>query len=149
MTERSLRPTGFLTPDEKAAIEEAVKRAELKTSGEIRVLISKTVEGDPLKAAAERFTRLKMHETKERNGVLILLATKQHAFAIFGDEGIHKHFGQSGWDRVRDLMVEHFKKDDFGGGLSAAVEEVGRTLAEKFPRQHDDVNELSDEVVEE
>ncbi len=149
MPDRSSRPTGFLTPEEKRRVEEAIARAEEGTSGEIRVVISRKAKGDPLEAARRTFARLRMHETRERNGVIIFLAVADRRFAIFGDEGIHRIVGQGGWEHIRDGMAERFRKGDFAGGLVYAVEEVGKVLAEHFPHRSDDVNELPDEVVEE
>ncbi len=149
MPDRTARPTGFLTPEEKRRVEEAIARAEDRTSGEIRVVISRKARGDPLEAARRAFARLRMHETRERNGVIIFLAVADRRFAIFGDEGIHRIVGQEGWEHIRDGMAERFGKGDFAGGLVYAVEEVGKVLAESFPHRADDVNELPDEVVEE
>lgn len=149
MSDRSTRPGAFLTREEATAVEKAIGEAEKVTSGEIRVMISRTVSGDVLAEAAKRFHRLGMDKTALGNGVLILLAVKSHTFAIYGGAGIHKHMGDEGWGRVRDGMAERFKAGDFGGGLVYGVKTVGDTLAEKFPCCADDVNELSNEVVEE
>ncbi len=149
MAERKKRPTAFLTPEERAAVEDAIAAAEGTTSGEIRVVISRSAKGDPLEAARRAFARLGMQETRERNGVLIYLATADRKFAIYGDEGIHRIIGQEGWERIRDGMAERFARGAFGEGLVYAVREVGKVLARHFPWRPDDVNELPDEVVEE
>ncbi len=146
---RSRRPGAFLTPEEKARVEAAIAEAEKGTSGEIRVMITRKARGDPLEAARRAFERLGMHRTRERNGVLILLAVAERRFAILGDEAVHRLIGQEGWEHIRDRMAEYFRQDDFGGGLEYAVREVGRVLAEHFPHRPDDVNELPDQVVEE
>lgn len=128
-------------------VEQAIKEAEKKTSGEIRIIVNRKAKGDPLQAAAKAFKRLGMHKTKQRNGVLILLAAASRGFAILGDEGVHRFVGQDGWDKIRDQMAERFRQNDFAGGLVYAVEEVGKTLAEHFPYEEGDVNELPDEIV--
>jgi len=146
---RSNRPGAFLTPEERKRVEAAIRAAEGQTSGEIRVVISRQVKGDPLAAARTQFARLRMHETAQRNGVLILLVPATRRFAILGDEGIHQVLGPQGWERVRDGMAERFRQDDFPGGLVYAVEEVGGVLREHFPWREGDVDELPNEVVEE
>lgn len=147
--ERSLRPQAFLSADERRRVEEAVAAAERETSAEIRVVISRTVHGDALEAARERFARLRMHETAGRNAVLILLAVASRRFAIFGDEAVHRVVGQEGWEHVRDGMGERFRRDDFGGGLAYGVEQVGRVLKERFPWREGDADELPNRVEEE
>lgn len=149
MTERSRRPGAFLNPDEAAAVAAAIAAAERRSSGEIRVVIARKAHGGALDEALRTFRRLKLHETAERNAVLILLCTASHSFAILGDEGVHRYVGQEGWDGIRTGMAERFRQDDFAGGLVYAVENVGRVLAEHFPCQGCDVNELPDAVVEE
>ena len=146
---RSARPTAFLSPEESAQVEAAIAAAELGTSGEVRVVISRRVKGDALDAAWGVFRRLEMHETRERNAVLILLAAASRTFAILGDEGIHRFVGAEGWAHLRDGMAERFGRDDFGGGLAYAVEEVGRVLRQHFPRREDDRDELPNQVLEE
>ncbi len=146
---RSSRPGAFLTPAEKQRVEAAIRAAEGRTSGEIRVLISRKVRGEPLEAARERFARLRMHETAERNAVLILLAVASRRFAVLGDEGIHRVVGQAGWDHLRDGMAERFRGGDFAGGLVYGVEGVAEVLREHFPWREGDVDELPNEVAEE
>ena len=64
----------FFTQDEEEEIKHAILNAELDTSGEIRVHVENTCQGDVLDRAAAVFKLLKMHETDLRNGVLIYLA---------------------------------------------------------------------------
>lgn len=149
MGTRSTRPGAFLTGEEKARVASAIEAAEKETSGEIRVVISRKVRGGVLDAARDAFRRLKMHQTRERNGVLILIATASRNFAILGDEGVHRHLGQEGWDHVRDGMADRFRQGDAAGALAYAVSEVGAVLGRHFPRRSDDTDELPDEVVEE
>jgi uncharacterized membrane protein len=107
------------------------------------------VRGGILDAARDAFRRLKMHETRDRNAVLILVATANRTFTILGDEGVHRHMGQEGWDHIRDGMAERFRQGDPAGALVYAVWEVGAVLARHFPWQEGDTDELSNEVVEE
>lgn len=79
----------FLTPNEEAEIVEAIRKAEQKTSGEIRVHIEAHTDQDPYKRAMEVFHLLKMDNTKEANGVLIYIAVDDKTFVIYGDKGIN------------------------------------------------------------
>jgi len=146
---RSGRPRAFLATEERQRVQEAIAAAEKETSGEIRVVIARSVRGDPLEAARKRFARLGMQRTQDRNGVLILLAVATRQFAILGDEAVHNVIEAAGWEQIRDGMAERFRQDDFAGGLIYGVGKVGQVLREHFPWRHGDVNELPDEVVEE
>ena len=55
-------------------IEQSITDAELRTSGEIRVVLQSGKVDDPTAAAEKEFAKLKMHETAERNAVLFLVA---------------------------------------------------------------------------
>jgi uncharacterized membrane protein len=87
-----------------------------------------------------------MHLTAERHGVLIYLALEDRKLAIVGDEGIHRRVGDTYWEGVRDLMIAPLRESRALDAVLAGVVEVGRVLAEHFPRRPDDTNELTDRV---
>lgn len=131
---------------EQKQIINAIKAAEKRTSGEIRVHIENHCKEDVLDRAAFLFEELEMHKTDARNGVLFYLAMKDHKFAILGDVGINQKVPKGFWDEVSQLMSQHFRQGDFVGGISKAAEMAGKNLEEHFPYQKGDVNELSDEI---
>ena len=92
------------------------------------------------------FKHLKMNQTKQRNGVLIYLAVKDHKFAILGDEGIDKVVEDGFWCDVKDLMLSHFKEGRFTEGLEQGILRCGEKLKAFFPYQSDDVNEIPDDI---
>ena len=136
----------FFSENEKTSIVNAIKAAENITSGEIRVHVENTFKGDIFDRAVYIFEKLKMHNTKERNGILIYLAIKSKHFVIIGDAGINSKVGQTFWDDVKDIMLQHFKKNNYVDGLCIAIEKVGEKLKTYFPHQSDDVNELPDDI---
>lgn len=136
----------FLDKAGQEMIVQAIKEAELNTSGEIRVHIESVCKGDPYMRAVEVFNRLKMYNTAARNGVLIYLAFSSHKVAIIGDSGINGLVPEGFWDESYSFMAEHFRKGDFVGGLVGAIRLIGHSLKEFFPYSDDDVNEQSDEI---
>ncbi len=127
----------------------AVAAAEKKTSGEIRVYISSQKRDDAMSAARVRFEKLGMTKTKRRNAVLIYFVPLTQKFAIVGDTGIHEKCGQSFWEEVRDAMTVFLKKEQFTEAIVLAVERVGTLLAQYFPPDPDDTDELPNEVIRE
>jgi uncharacterized membrane protein len=127
------------------AIVEAIREAELRTSGEIRVYIAKENASDPMPAAIAQFERMGMTQTQERNGVLIFVAPKSQTFAIIGDEGVHRYVGQEFWNEVSEEMRSRFR-DDPTAAITHAVARASVHLARHFPRRADDKNELPDAV---
>jgi len=136
----------FFTADEEQRVVNAIKTAELNTSGEIRVHIEKSTDKDALERATEVFYELKMNETALQNGVLFYVATESHHFAVLGDKGINDVVPDDFWHTEKELALAHFKKREFAKGLELAILEAGKKLKEFFPHQSDDVNELSDEI---
>lgn len=124
----------------------AIANAEQRTSGEIRVLVAREKAEDPVQAAQSHFERLGMTRTAARNGVLIFVAPRSHRFAIIGDTAIHERCGQSFWSEVARAMEQRFKQAEFTEGLVNGIEKAGALLAEHFPRQPDDQNELPDKI---
>jgi uncharacterized membrane protein len=153
MTRHPRWARALLSDADLDAIAAAVAAAERETSAEIRVHLERRLPrprgapaGDALARAAEVFTRLGMHATAERNGVLVYLAVDDHRLAIAGDAGIHARVGDEYWQRVRDAMVERLRRGEARDAVLHAVTEVGAVLRRFFPRRPDDRNELSDRV---
>ncbi|MGD1086953.1 MAG: TPM domain-containing protein [Verrucomicrobiota bacterium] len=112
----------------------AIRQAETKTSGEIRVFIShKKIEDAVDLEAQAAFLRLGMTNTRHRNAVLIFVAPRAHKFAVIGDEAVHKKCGDEFWRALVVEMSGHFKKSDFTRGILHGVQKAGELLAAHFP----------------
>lgn len=133
-------------PIDDARVTSAIAAAEARTSGEIRVLLSREKAPDPVATAQLHFDQLGMRKTAARNGVLIYLSPVSRTFAIIGDIGIHEKCGDAFWRLLAAAMEAHFKKGEFTEGLVEGIEHAGKLLAENFPRSPDDRNELPDKI---
>jgi uncharacterized membrane protein len=142
-----MKASRFFTEAEKIQIQEAIRKAEEKTSGEIRVHIETRCKAADVKdCAAKTFALLGMHKTQLRNGVLIYLSIDDRRFAILGDSGINAVVPPNFWEDVKDLMSGYFKQQQFAEGLKEGIARIGEKLKEYFPIMPDDVNELSNEI---
>jgi uncharacterized membrane protein len=117
-------------------IVEAIREAERKTSGQIRVSISPNHVDEPVVAAQVEFIRLGMDKSLEKNGVLIFVAPRSHKFAVIGDEGVHAKCGDEFWRNLADAMSGYFRESEFTPGIIHGVQKAGDLLAEHFPRRH-------------
>jgi len=142
-----LKQDAIFTDTGRQRIREAIAEAEKITSGEVRVFVDKRCKGSELDHAATVFEKLKMHETKERNGILFYVSVSDRKFAVIGDAGIHARVQDAFWNDVRDAVLGEFKKGDLVGGLVMGVKRAGEALRTHFPRQTDDRNELPDDIV--
>ncbi len=132
-----MHPKTFAKHLQHDAIVAAIREAEQKTSGEIRVSISPKHVDDAVVAAQAEFLRLGLNQSPERNSVLIFVAPRAHKFAVIGDEAVHAKCGDEFWRQLADAMAGYFRKSEFTPGLLHGVQKAGELLAEHFPRRHE------------
>ena len=136
----------FFSEAEQQQIVEAIKQAELNTSGEIRVHIGPTCDGDAYERATKVFESMGMDATELKNGVLLYVAYDSHKFAILGDKGIHEKVSQQFWDAEKELLLIYFKENKYAEGLCKVIAEAGIKLKQFFPYTDNDTNELSNDI---
>ncbi len=136
----------FFSKEEQTQIVEAIKNAESKTSGEIRVHLENKCKGEALDRAANLFAQLEMHKSELRNGVLIYLAIDDHKFCIIGDAGITEKVADDFWKDITNKAIALFKAGKFTEGIISAITMSGDALKIDFPIADDDVNELPDDI---
>jgi uncharacterized membrane protein len=141
-----MRAKDFLSQLQLDDVVAAIREAEQRTSGEIRVFISRKSIEDPVMAAQAAFLHLGMEKTREHNGVLIFVAPRTHKFAVIGDAGVHAKVGDGFWQELAKAMTDHFRKSEFTPGLVLGVKRAGELLAQHFPCRRNDKNELSDDI---
>ncbi|NCU02818.1 MAG: TPM domain-containing protein [Chitinophagaceae bacterium] len=138
----------WFTPSEHAAIIEAIRASEKRTSGEIRVFVeSRCSYVDPVDRAVEVFFGLKMEKTEDRNGVLLYIAMKDHQLAVFGDKGIHEKVGTDFWNKEVSQMLSSFSRENYAEGIVKIITDIGDALVTHFPYENEDRNELPDDIV--
>jgi uncharacterized membrane protein len=65
-----------------------------------------------------------------------------------GDQGIHEKVGDEYWNQQVQLMLSHFKSENYVTGLTEVILAIGEALTHHFPYdRRNDVNELSDEIM--
>jgi uncharacterized membrane protein len=146
MIKRSNDPGKFFTPEESGKVKRCVGDAEKKTSAELKVILVRYCWGDIRQKAARLFRKFRLHETKNRNAVMIMLVLADREFLIYGDEGVHEKAGQAFWDDVRNKMAACFRDGKFSDGLCLGISLIGGQLAQHYPPEQEDKNEISDNV---
>ena len=145
-----MRTHRFLRELEHDRIVRAIKDAEAKTSGQIRVFLQRgKFEEDALERAQKKFLQLGMQKTAERNAILIFVAPRAQRFAVVGDEGVHKKCGERFWQELVEKMRARFLREEFTEALIEGIESAGELLARYFPNKRGATNELPDDIVEE
>lgn len=104
--------------------------------------------GRAVRRRAEReFAELGIGKTAGSTGVLLFLSQAERRAVVLADRGIHEKVPPETWERELDAILAGIREGHPADGLERAVDDVGRLLAEHFPRRGDDVNELPDDVV--
>jgi len=131
----------WLSPEPKIDHERvvaAIRAAEARTSGEIRVTIARHKVEDPVVAAQAYFNKMGMANSPHKNGILIFVSPRSRKFAVIGDSAVHEKCGDAFWASLAEAMGGHFRSGDFTAGLVHGVERAGKLLAETFPRSKSD-----------
>ncbi len=143
-----MKPDAFVASLDDERIVAAIREAEGRSRGEIRVHVAEREVEDPRAEAAVVFVRLGMTKTDERNGVLLFVAPESRAIAVIGDRDIHSRCGEEFWAGVAQTVRDEFRAGRFTEGIVAGVRAIGDELARHFPRRpgETDRNELPDGV---
>jgi uncharacterized membrane protein len=139
----------FFNEEDNRLVVKAIRHAEQRTSGEVRVFVeSRCSWVDAIDRAAEIFFTLKMEKTEQRNAVLVYVAVKDRQLAVFGDEGIHNKVGTEYWNKLVGEMLATFSGSNYAKGIAECVIQIGDALHTNFPfDKSTDKNELPDEIV--
>ena len=143
-----MNTTAFLKALDNERIVAAIREAEARSRGEIRVHVTNHPDVEVEAAARTQFEKLEMTKTELRNGVLIYVAPRSQRFAVIGDKGIHERCGPDFWPEIAKVMEDDFRAGRFTEGILDGVTAAGDALARHFPRSesHTDANELADDV---
>jgi putative membrane protein len=111
-----------------------------------RLLIGAERLDDCVEARAfEAFLHHGVFRTRDRSGILILVALFEHRVRILADEGIHAAVPAATWEALARDTALAVRGGRPGDALARAVERCGTLLSEHGPRRRaDDANELPD-----
>lgn len=148
----------FLTSDQRNEIADAIAKAEAMTSGEIRILVvaassvlpllSKKDRKIAVRRRAEReFAKLKIQNTRDRTGVLMMVSLEERMVQVLAGVGINSVVPENTWPVMVRCITEGIKAGNPAQGITMAVADIGKMLSENFPIKADDYNELSNAVV--
>ncbi|MGE5952682.1 MAG: TPM domain-containing protein [Qipengyuania vulgaris] len=112
-------------------------------------LVPSPVKGQRVREAAIRHFKVGAERrTHGRTGVLLYLSMREHRAEIVADEAIATHVPAEIWGEAMVDMLAEVSRGQIAEGLAAGVRDVGKVLAEHFPREDDDQNELPDRLIE-
>lgn len=98
--------------------------------------------------ALRQFLARNVHITARRTGVLIFVSLAERYAEVVADSGISALTPKETWDGVVVDLIDHARRDRLADGFTGAVKTVGDLLAQHFPVETGDRNELDDHLVE-
>jgi putative membrane protein len=87
-------------------------------------------------------------KTVGRTGVLLYLSLKEHRAEIVADEAIASKVAPEIWGDAMVALIAKVKAGQPGEGMADAVRQMGKVLAEHFPKGSENPNELPDRLIE-
>jgi len=147
INQANMKPSEFISRLDEKRIAAAIGEAERRSSGEICVYISHRKRRDALEFARARFEKLGMTKTRHRNAVLIYLAPLTRQFAVVGDTGVHEKCGDGFWHQVVSAMKPSLQAEKFTDAILDGIRKVSDLLAQFFPPEPGDKNEIADQII--
>ncbi len=142
----------FLNDDELLRISKKIKDSEKVTSAEIVVSIKEQRRFWEFKKtirdlAEKEFRNAGISNTVDKTGVLIFIILSEKRFYILADKKVSEKIDQIFFESLADEMSAQFKSGNFSSGIINCINKLTTILAEIFPVQTNDANELSDKVL--
>jgi putative membrane protein len=97
--------------------------------------------------AVEQFLAQNLHTTSGRTGVLIFVSVAERYAEILADAAIHSRVPEAEWRRIVDTLTRAIGDGRAADGFVAAIEAVGKRMAEHFPPGTDDPHALPNHLI--
>ena len=97
--------------------------------------------------AFQEFYANRLHRTAAATGVLIFVSLLEHRVILLADEGIDSRVDAEFWADTDDMILDGIRRGSLRDGLIAGIRRAGERLAEQFPWQEGDRNEIPDRVI--
>jgi putative membrane protein len=97
--------------------------------------------------AFQEFHRYGLHETAQRTGVLLFVSLLERRAIVLADQGIAEKVEPESWARTDEAILEGIRRGSLRDGLVAGIRSAGAVLAQHFPVQEGDRNEVPDRVI--
>jgi putative membrane protein len=87
-------------------------------------------------------------KTMGRTGVLLFVSLNEHRADIVADTELANKVDPAVWGDAMAALIAHVRRGEAGQGMAEAVRLMGIVLAEHFPHDGDNPNELPDRLIE-
>ena len=135
--------------DSLERIAQAIASNERRHSGEVCFAVESALPWqaalrgvDARSQALAAFSRLSVWDTAANNGVLLYLLLADRDDLHVADRAIHRKVGEQGWEAICQRMEAAFRDGRYVEGVVAGIREISALLAEHFPGDASDPDEI-------
>lgn len=104
------------------------------------------LEAEVRRRGFEAFHLFRVPATRARTGVLVFVSLLEHTAWVSGDDPVNAALPESTWAEASAAIASASRRGELGAGLERAVGLVGAAMAERFPRDAADTDELPNAV---
>ncbi|MCF7646128.1 TPM domain-containing protein [Bacillus subtilis] len=98
--------------------------------------------------ALQQFVARNVHLTSKRTGILLFVSLAERYAEVVADAGINARVDQQEWNTIVATLSHHAAQGTVSEGFIEAIDKAGKLLAQHFPKEAGDENELEDHLVE-
>jgi putative membrane protein len=98
--------------------------------------------------AVQQFVARNVHLTSKRTGILLFVSLAERYAEVVADAGINARVDQQEWNAIVATLSRHAAQGTVAEGFIEAIDKAGKLLAQHFPKEAGDENELEDHLVE-
>lgn len=120
----------LLTTEQAAALAANLHQFSVSKGPQIAVVTIPTLDGaDPIDYGNRLFRHLKLGDAKRNDGVLLLIAVKEHKSRIEVGYGLEGQLTDAASNLINTReIVPRFKQGDFNGGITAGVQAIEKVV---------------------
>lgn len=105
------------------------------------------LESEVQERALRAFYEKELYRTRDKTGVLFFLSLFEHRVWILADSGIYSRITPEELQEYALNVAQGMKQGRACPALCREIERIGKVLAENFPLQSGDTNELENELI--
>lgn len=98
--------------------------------------------------ANKQFNNLGLQTTKTKQAIMFFVSSDEKFVQIITDSKIKEKIEDNYWQDIINLFIKDVKNNQISNGYLKAIKNCNDILIKKFPIQDNDINELSNDVIE-
>ena len=123
-------------------------RAEMRLIVEAALPVGIVLDGTSSRGRAhDLFSRYRIWDTEENCGVLVYINLADRKVEIIADRGAGRALSAAEWHAVCRTMTEGFARGEFHDSTLAGLQRLNGLLAQHFPQDGPQANQLPDRPV--